>query len=237
MDSFNWRGRSLTCGASSGVVLNSTKRTETNIRSSGGGVTSHHMPVGAGSHSMVTVSHPVITTTNTVKHEFWYRRDDGSEVAVKLSGPDIPLREGQRITLLSVGCPGAKGSFYSTLVNHAAGQHWTITGARALDKATGIGKWRSAADLQDAIIAGVIAVVLFVIATVMLQGQGMTSSAGLITFVICLLLGIWIVAKFRAGARQKLIAAWLEETAQVAHRNALRIADSSPAASARLQAV
>ncbi|WP_228520055.1 hypothetical protein [Aeromonas hydrophila] len=47
---------------------------------------------------------------------------------------DVPLRPGQKITLISAKRKGADEGLYSILVNHSAGKHWFINSAEELNK-------------------------------------------------------------------------------------------------------
>lgn len=109
-----------------GEVLGSDKYSETQISSSGGGgyVSTH------GGH----VSAPRIHSSSVTNHEFWIKTEDGLEKDVQLRGVDIPLRPGQKITLISAGRKGAEKAWYSVLVNHSAGRYWFINNADSLNK-------------------------------------------------------------------------------------------------------
>lgn len=91
-----------------GEVLSQNKFSETHV--SGGG--------GGGSHGhtrSVSISSQAIT-----KHEFWIKTDDGREEAIQLSGADVAIREGQRISLITIWNPSKDTGYYAMLVNHTA---------------------------------------------------------------------------------------------------------------------
>ena len=91
-----------------GEVLSQNKFSETHV--SGGG--------GGGSHGhtrSVSISSQAIT-----KHEFWIKTDDGREEAIQLSGADVAIREGQRISLITIWNPSKDTGHYAMIVNHTA---------------------------------------------------------------------------------------------------------------------
>ena len=94
-----------------GTVLDGQeKRSETHISSSGGG--------GYVGQSGGRVSAPTIHSSVTTKHEFWIELENGTEKAIQLSGCDIPLKTGHKITLVSVDKSKKSEKFYTFLVNH-----------------------------------------------------------------------------------------------------------------------
>jgi hypothetical protein len=62
------------------------------------------------------------------KQEIWIRRNNGEEAAIQLSGVDVPVREGQRLTFIAAKHPRAKDGFWVTVVNHTANRHWRLLG-------------------------------------------------------------------------------------------------------------
>lgn len=95
--------------AVTGEVLSSDKFSETQVYSRGGG------PLPGGGSSGVSV-HSNVTT----KQEFWLRTDDGEEKAIQLSGADIPIRLGQRLTVINAHLAGSELRLYAALINHTA---------------------------------------------------------------------------------------------------------------------
>ncbi|MBM0212917.1 MULTISPECIES: hypothetical protein [Pseudomonas syringae group] len=114
-----------------GEVIGSEKLSETHVSSSGGGGY-----VGReGGH----VRAAQISSTSVINHEFWVRDDTGIEHDVKLKGQDIPLRTGQRITLIKVKHKNGSGKgWYSIIVNHSAAKHWFLNSAPALNQLLGL---------------------------------------------------------------------------------------------------
>ena len=120
MNPFAYKGKSVEFEAVTGEVLGSNKYAETRVHATGGG---GYMHDGSGQ-----ISAPTITSTVTTKHEFWVKSESGQEVPVKLSGIDVPLRPGQKVTMISARRKG-KGkdnSYWVLLVNHDANRWWRL---------------------------------------------------------------------------------------------------------------
>jgi len=97
-----------------GEVLSQDKFSETHVSGGGGG--------GAHGHSRdVHVSSRVVT-----KHEFWLKTDDGKEVSVQLTGHDIPLREGQRVTVVYMQNVQFDTGYAALLINHTSDEYWKL---------------------------------------------------------------------------------------------------------------
>ena len=126
MEDFQYKNKEVKFWRVTGEVLGQNKYSKTHVSSSGGG---GYVGKGGGH-----VSAPKVHSTTVTHHEFWIKEEDGSEKSVKLSGHDIPLREGQKITLISAGIKGKDSGFYSVLVNHNAKKHWFINSAGDLNK-------------------------------------------------------------------------------------------------------
>ena len=104
-----------------GRVLDTSKRSETRFSGGGGGAR-------PGQDSVDPVH---ISSTVTTKHEFWINDEvTGREWAVQLAGVDLPLRTGQRVTMVSATATrGDKAGLANVLlVNHDAGKFWTLRG-------------------------------------------------------------------------------------------------------------
>lgn len=126
MESFKHKNKAVEFSKVTGEVLSQNKYSETRVSSSGGGGY-----IGKqGGH----VQAPKIQTTIIKKQEFWIKKADGTEESVKLTGYDIPLREGQFITLISATINDAKSTYYTALVNHSAKNHHVISNASDLNK-------------------------------------------------------------------------------------------------------
>lgn len=95
-----------------GEVISSAKRSDTYVSGSTSG---YNGQVYGDVNSNVVVA-----------HEFWLRKPDGTEEEVQLHGHDIPLREGQKVTMLLARPDGRKRGFYVALINHTAGKYWLL---------------------------------------------------------------------------------------------------------------
>ncbi|MBO0399812.1 hypothetical protein ACK36F_07690 [Aeromonas veronii] len=130
MEDFTHCGKEVEFWQVTGEVLGSNKYSETHVSvsSSGGG---GYVGPNGGHVSAPSVHSTSSTITN---HEFWIKTEDGLEKDIKLRGVDVPLRPGQKITLISAKRKGADNGWYSILVNHSAGKHWFINSAEELNK-------------------------------------------------------------------------------------------------------
>lgn len=115
---FESRGKVVEFEVLTGEVVGSEKYSETHVTSSGGG---GYVGGGGG-----YVSAPTVSSSTVINHEFWLRSEGGREVPVRFKGVEIPLRQGQKISLISVGRKGAGDKYYTTLINHQAGRHWSL---------------------------------------------------------------------------------------------------------------
>lgn len=105
----------------SGEILDSQKRTETRVS------------------SQVGYSGPIISSTVDTVHEMWIKQDDGREIAIK-AYDDVPLRVGQRVTVICTELKGAKNYIHSALLNHATGENRFLCSAEALVDYLGLKK-------------------------------------------------------------------------------------------------
>lgn len=126
MDNFRYKNKEIEFWKITGNVIDHNKYSETHVFSSGGG--GYVGP--SGGH----VSTPQINSTVVTNQELWINTDDGREVNVQFSDRDIPLREGQRVTLIGAKLKGKDTGYYSVLINHNANQHWFINDAGGLNK-------------------------------------------------------------------------------------------------------
>ncbi len=130
MENFKYKGREVDITYFTGEVVGSDKYSETYVSSSGGGGY-----VGPnGGH----VSAPTVSSTTVTCHEFWLRGEDGTEKSISLRGYDIPLRTGQKVTMVMAGDAKASTGRYTTLVNHSAQRHWTINTVHDVIKNLGL---------------------------------------------------------------------------------------------------
>lgn len=122
MDDFVYQNNRIKFKALTGTVLNSEKRShsDTYTSTSGGGGYIHQ---GTG---YINAPKTTTRTVTTHTHEFWLAKEDGTEQCIKLINADIPLREGQRITMISASREGNDQSPWIQLVNHSANRFWNI---------------------------------------------------------------------------------------------------------------
>lgn len=129
MEDFHHDGKSLQFFSVTGEVLDQSKRSETR--------TSMQTQVSVRPGVPVITPHGVfgqpgeVTATTTASthtqhfHEIWLRTDDGGEEPVEIGRGDIPLRTGQRVTI--VGVKRGRRGLGGFIVNHTARAHWFIS--------------------------------------------------------------------------------------------------------------
>lgn len=128
MEDFNYRGKKVVFSRISGIVIHSSKWGETHLSASGGGG-----KVDITDYQGQVHFRPVEVNSQTVtKHEFWIKTEDGLEKSVKLSGHDIPLRPGQKITLIYASSKEGGRRWLTIIVNHNARMHWYVREANNL---------------------------------------------------------------------------------------------------------
>lgn len=116
MRPFEYNGKQVEFRSVTGEVTGTHKHAETYVSGSGGGGYTHN---GTGYNSPVQINSTVV-----VKQEFFLKPNNGNEIPVKLSNEDIPLKDGQKITMIS-GHAGEKGD-WTHLVNHNAALYWKL---------------------------------------------------------------------------------------------------------------
>jgi hypothetical protein len=131
MENFKYKDKIVEFSYVTGEVLGSEKFSETHVSSSGGRYIGGGMGAPGG-----TYVPPTVSSTVSTNHEFWIKTKDGQEKAIKLRDVDIPLRVGQRITIISAGL--GNNAYYTMLVNHNAGDYSWITGPNRLNEHLGI---------------------------------------------------------------------------------------------------
>lgn len=125
MDAITVEGTQVTLTTVTGDVAGSGKRSDSYVSGGGGG--------GHGDYRQ-----PVsISTTVVVTQEFFLRRDDGKEAPYKIVDLDIPIRDGQRASMLLAGTNG-KGDWPVRLVNHSAERYWAVNAPRKLAQELGL---------------------------------------------------------------------------------------------------
>lgn len=104
-----------------GRILGSSKRSETTVY--------HHSASSYVSPTTGTIQYtPSSTSSSTVvKQEFFVRDDEGKEVPYQLSGVDIPVHDGQAVTMISVEQVGGKWHWFARLVNLDTQRSYTVT--------------------------------------------------------------------------------------------------------------
>lgn len=125
MQDFSHRGKYVEFWQVTGEVLASDKYHETHISGRGGG--------GYIGQYGGRIKPIAIDSSTVINHEFWIKTEYGVEKDIKLRNINIPLRSGQKITLISAARRGSEIGLYSILVNHSAGQHWFINSAKDLN--------------------------------------------------------------------------------------------------------
>lgn len=115
MHTFTHGDKTIAFTVLSGEVVGSEKLSETRVTTTGG-------PASGNGDEEKPLR---VSSVSIINHEFWIRTADGIEHDVKLRGVDIPLRTGQRISLLSAlkkdGTP-----LHVLLHNHSAAKRWDL---------------------------------------------------------------------------------------------------------------
>ncbi len=130
MESFRYKDKEIVFWNITGEVISQSKRSETHIYSSGGDGYIH----GSGGYVHGHINAPTIHSNVITKHEFWIKKEDGKEESIQLSGCDIPIREGQKVTLIIAGNRGANDGRYVSLINHTTGKYWFIENSKSLNR-------------------------------------------------------------------------------------------------------
>ena len=126
LESFKQNYKEIVFWEITGEVMSSSKYSETKVWSSGGG--GYVGPQGG------QVAAPTVQSRAITNHEFWLKTTDGSEKSIQLSDVDIPLREGQKITLICAAEKGMDSGRYAVLINHNAEKYWYIKSCLDLTK-------------------------------------------------------------------------------------------------------
>jgi len=106
-----------------GYILSDKKHSETKVLSSGGGGY-------VGSYGGF-VEGPEIHSKAITCHEFWLASENGNEEYVQIRGADIPLREGQKVSLIYLREKGKPDSHHALMINHNANKYWYTKGLPA----------------------------------------------------------------------------------------------------------
>lgn len=130
MEDFTFNGKTVEFWEISGQVISTDKFSETHVYSQGGG------PVYGGGSSLPSVHSNVVT-----KQEFWLKTVDGAEKSIQLAGADVPLRVGQKVTVIAAKRQGSDSSgCYVALVNHTAKSPWFFYSANTYVDRFGLAK-------------------------------------------------------------------------------------------------
>lgn len=113
MKTLNFSNATVNLETRTGVVLSTDKRSETQIRSHGGG--------GYVSSNGGYVAPARISSKTVELHEFWIEDEAGNEIPVQLSGANLPLRIGQKVSVIGAARPNAQQLFVAAVVNHSSG--------------------------------------------------------------------------------------------------------------------
>lgn len=126
MKYFEYEGKRINIEITTGTVMGAHKHAETHISgsaSASAGASGYGAPGygHGGSSASVSISSEVIT-----KQDFFLKCGvDKPEVPVQLTDLDIPLRDGQKVSMLSAGPPD-KGGYYVRLINHTTKLSYAI---------------------------------------------------------------------------------------------------------------
>lgn len=227
MEPFEYRGMKLEVWTQGGTVLSTSKHSRTDVASYGGGG-------WVGQHGG-SISAPTIVSSTTTTQEIWIRRENGEEAAIQLSGVDVPVREGQRVTVIAAKSPRAKDGFWVTLVNHSANRHWRLSTNVEASKSGRLGaypliKWY---DFLAALLIG--RLVYPVAISLMYHNQDTQGAGGAGLFLVFGSPVIYLALRFWLRARRKnrifaALDAWADRNAQSAFATGRASTASTPQA-------
>lgn len=118
MEDFSFGRKQIKFWQETGEVIGNQKYSETYVSSSGGG--------GYVGNAGGYVNAPSVSSTAVTNHDFWIRTEEGEEKAIQLKHVDVPLRVGQKITLIAVAEKKSDEGWFTVLVNHNAKRHWFL---------------------------------------------------------------------------------------------------------------
>lgn len=204
LEDFQAGNTTLKFSVATGIVMDNKKWSETHVSGGGGG----RGTVIAGQVNMPRVE---ITSRTSTQQEFWIREDGtGQELPFRLSGADVPLRSGQRISVVSVSAMrsgeavGQGRSINVLLVNHDAGHLSKLMRSEAI---------MYSFVLNSTVFAylGVTAVAAALVgAYSLLVGSG-------VWFVPCAVVVALYVGQHRKFRAHKALSVHLEELGQAVH--------------------
>lgn len=120
MEKFTHSKKAIEFYSITGVVLSSSKHSETNVWSSGGG--------GFVGKDGGYINSPQVHSNSVTCHEFWLMTDEKKEEFIQIKDAEIPLREGQKISIYFAKKEGESEWHHMLLVNHNAGKYWFTGG-------------------------------------------------------------------------------------------------------------
>jgi hypothetical protein len=145
MESFTVEGKQVTLPTVFGEVTGCGKRSDSYVSGSGGG--------GNGNYRQ-----PVsISTTVVVTQEFFVRGENGKEQPYKIVALDIPIRDGQHVTMISASVSG-HGEWPVRLANHTADRSWPVNEPRMIARELGLAEKNKVTALK---VAGIWAAAMF----------------------------------------------------------------------------
>jgi len=210
MENFSYRGKVVKFWRITGEVLASDKRTETHVYSSGGGGNIEGNITGGYGYVSGHISAPKIHSESITSQEFWIKTEDGTERSVQLYNSDIPLRIGQKITLIWADREGIKNRPYIILVNHNANRHWFILNNRTLNQRLELEMLTGKSLFKNIAIISAILVAITYITDSFLYGFG---SAGI--FIVYK----WMAKLNKVNGLCDMLKKHLENLAQFAYKN------------------
>lgn len=122
MKAFEHKGKQVEFRSVTGEITGAHKHAETYVSGSGGGGSTFN---GQGHTSPVRISSTVV-----IKQEFFLKPGEGNQIPVQLSAEDIPLTNGQNITMISGHAGDTGKGIWTHLVNHNAALYWKLGDAK-----------------------------------------------------------------------------------------------------------
>ena len=118
MEPFSRSGKQVQFSSITGKVVSSSKRSDTYINTSySSGTTS----------SGDRYSIPHVTSNVVVKQEFFLLTEDGREVPIQLTGVDIPVRDGQTVTMIAGGVrPDGRDNYWVRMAVDDTGRYYAV---------------------------------------------------------------------------------------------------------------
>lgn len=125
MNTFRYKDKDIDFRIERGKVLSSEKSSDTVV------TTTNKVQHGANLKTYVV---PHVSSTTTRFHEIWIKKEDGSELDIKLVNTDVPLIIGHDVSFIIAENKKTNKSCYIALVNHTAGKCWDFQNAAGINK-------------------------------------------------------------------------------------------------------